>query len=74
MKIKDRPFSQLSKDDILRPWLPVVIINPHTDKKMRVLALIDTGADECALPASYAAILGHTLNAGKIKKLLLFYL
>jgi predicted aspartyl protease len=26
--------------------------------------LIDTGADECALPASYASLLGHNLQAG----------
>jgi hypothetical protein len=31
--------------------------------------LIDTGADECALPASYAAILGHDLAAGKSKEI-----
>lgn len=36
---------------------------------MKVLALIDTGADECALPASFAAMLGHNLQAGNAKKI-----
>ena len=36
---------------------------------MKVLGLIDTGADECALPASYAAILGHNLQAGTAKEI-----
>ena len=33
-----------------------------------MLALIDTGADECAIPASYAPLLGHDLMAGKAKQ------
>jgi len=33
------------------------------------LGLIDTGADECALPARYAAILGHNLEAGTVKEI-----
>jgi predicted aspartyl protease len=31
------------------------------------MGLIDTGADECAIPASYAPILGHNLQAGQTK-------
>lgn len=48
--------------------LPVCIINPHTGKSLCTWALIDTGADECALPAVYAAQLGHTLQAGTPKQ------
>lgn len=33
------------------------------------MGLIDTGADECALPARYAAILGHNLEAGYVKEI-----
>jgi len=33
------------------------------------LGLIDTGADECALPARYATILGHNLEAGHTKEI-----
>lgn len=58
MELSNIPFTKLSSDDISRPWLPVTIINHHSNKKVKVLGLIDTGADECALPASYAAILG----------------
>ncbi len=63
------PFAKLGPDDIPRPWLPVTVINPHTNKKIRVLGLIDTGADECALPASYAIILGHNLQLGYSKEI-----
>jgi len=40
------PFKKLGPDDIQRPWLPVTIINPHAGKKIKILGLIDTGADE----------------------------
>lgn len=69
MKLSNIPFVKLAPDDIPRPWLPVTIINPHTDKKVKVLGLIDTGADECALPASYATILGHNLQLGTSKEI-----
>lgn len=69
MNLHDIPFTKLSPDDIPRPWLPVTIINPHANKSIKVLGLIDTGADECALPASYATILGHNLQAGTAKEI-----
>jgi predicted aspartyl protease len=69
MELSNIPFTKLSSDDIPRPWLPVTMINPHSNKKVKVLGLIDTGADECALPASYAAILGHNLQAGTAKEI-----
>ena len=69
MELSNIPFTKLSSDDIARPWLPVTIVNPHFNKKVKVLGLIDTGADECALPASYAAILGHNLQAGIAKEI-----
>ena len=68
MVLPEIPFAKLGPDDIPRPWLPVTVINPHTNKKIRVLGLIDTGADECALPASYAIILGHNLQLGSSKE------
>mgnify|MGYP001612673453 FL=1 len=69
MELSNIPFTKLSSDDISRPWLPVTIVNPHSNKKVKVLGLIDTGADECALPASYAAILDHNLQAGTAKEI-----
>ena len=62
------PFIKLTPDDIPRPWLPVVIKNPHANKEIKIYGLIDTGADECALPAQYASIIGHNLQAGYSKE------
>jgi predicted aspartyl protease len=56
MPIKDYPLS-------------TTIINPDTEKRIRVYALIDTGADECAFPASFAPLLGHNLQAGQWKRI-----
>lgn len=46
----------------------MTVINPDNNKRITALALIDTGADECALPASFARVLGHNLQAGQQKK------
>ncbi|MEE8360052.1 MAG: retropepsin-like aspartic protease [Candidatus Omnitrophota bacterium] len=65
MDIIYNPFQKLGPDDIPRPWLPIVINNPHTGKEVPVYGLIDTGADECAIPAGYAPLLGHDLLKGE---------
>lgn len=67
MPLKDCQFIKISPDDIFRPALPIRIINPHTNKSFFSYGIIDTGADECAIPAEIASILGHKLDAG-IKK------
>jgi hypothetical protein len=67
MLLKDCPFLKLSKEDIPRPLLPVNIINPHTGLSYATFGIIDTGADECAIPAAVASILGHNLQAGSTK-------
>ena len=67
--VVNMPFSKLSSQDIPRPWLPVIIINPMTGKEIKILGLIDTGADECAMPASYANMLGHNLQLGSRKEI-----
>lgn len=64
MDIIDSPFLRFSPDDISRPWLPVTVRNPHTNQAINVYGLIDTGADECAIPAHYAPLIGHNLQAG----------
>ncbi|MCK5287760.1 MAG: retroviral-like aspartic protease family protein [Candidatus Omnitrophica bacterium] len=61
------PFKKFSDLDIPRPWVPAIITNPHTMKSTKIWGLIDTGADECALPADYAVLLGHNFQAGKQK-------
>lgn len=68
MPIRNYPFSIIRPGDIARPYLPVTIINPDTNKRVSVYALIDTGADECAFPASFAPIIGHNLQAGQPKR------
>jgi hypothetical protein len=67
MPIKDCPFLKLSKVDIPRPILPIKIINPHTELSYATFGIIDTGADECAVPSGIASILGHNLQAGFTK-------
>ncbi|HUT55658.1 MAG TPA: retropepsin-like aspartic protease [bacterium] len=69
MPVRNVPFTAPRKGSTARPYLPVIIINPETGKRIKVLALIDTGADECAIPAVFAPILGHDLEAGAKKKI-----
>ena len=69
MPIHNYPFTIIRPGDVARPYLPVTIVNPDTNKQIKVYALIDTGADECALPASFAMLLGHNLQAGQPKKI-----
>jgi predicted aspartyl protease len=64
MVVENYPFSITRPGDISRPYLPITIINPENKKELNVFALIDTGADECALPAVFASVLGHNLQAG----------
>jgi hypothetical protein len=47
MPVRNYPFSVIRPGDIARPYLPVTIINPNTEKQVGVYTLIDTGADEC---------------------------
>lgn len=69
MSVHNYPFSVIRPGDVPRPYLPVTIINPDTDMQIKVYALIDTGADECALPSSFASILGHNFQDGQPKKI-----
>ncbi len=50
MPIKDCPFTDF-KSGIYRPYLVLKIVNPHTNKSIKTFGLIDTGADECAVPS-----------------------
>ena len=62
MPLNHCPFT--AYDGVHRPTLQIRIINPHTGISQRAYGLIDTGADECAVPAFYATLLGHDLKAG----------
>jgi predicted aspartyl protease len=69
MPIRNYPFSKTRPGDVPRPYLPVTLVNPATETQLKVMALIDTGADECALPASFAPILGHDLQTGQVRRI-----
>ena len=64
MPIRDCPFIiDSAMGDIPRAILPIQITNPHTGLSIKTNGLIDTGADECSIPAMYADLLGHNLKA-----------
>ncbi|MEK7376986.1 MAG: retropepsin-like aspartic protease [Candidatus Margulisiibacteriota bacterium] len=69
MSLQDIPFLKIWPGDTPKPWLPIIIINPHTKKSLRTYGLIDTGADECALPSQFADALGHNLQKGASKEI-----
>ena len=50
-----------------KPFLWVRVTNPESGRAVIALALIDTGAEECAFPSDMAWRLGHELQAGKPK-------
>jgi len=68
MRTIEFPFAATLPGEILRPLVPVKISNPETMQNIEVFALVDSGADECALPASFASILGHNLEKGEIRQ------
>ena len=65
MPINNYPFRQVTSNKSMRPMLEVKYINPHTGKSLPTWALIDSGADNCVLPSSFAEVLGHNLEAGE---------
>ena len=69
MSLIDKPFIQIDPNDIPRASLPVIATNPHTGKSISAYGIIDTGADECAFPAGFADIMGHSLQAGEPKEI-----
>ncbi len=64
MPITKYPFTILTPGSPPRPMLPICIHNTVTGKLFRTWGLIDTGADDCAIPAGLAVPLGHTLDKG----------
>lgn len=62
------PFIDLG-DGTARPFLAIKIINPETEQFIKTFGLIDTGADECALPAFLATRLGHNLQDGELNEI-----
>jgi len=70
MPIDSFPFFRAyHTDPRKRPWLFIRVKNPDTDRSFPTIGLVDTGADECCMPSSYADFLGHNLTAGTAKKI-----
>jgi predicted aspartyl protease len=70
MPIESFPFFRAyPADPRKRPWLFIRVKNPDTGQVFSTVGLVDTGADECCLPACYADFLGHNLTAGTAKKI-----
>lgn len=69
MIVKEYPFIKTSSSDFPRPYLPVTIVNPANNKELNIYALIDTGAYDCAFPASFAKPLGHQLKRGHVREM-----
>lgn len=70
MPITNIPLIRLSRTQyIARPYLSLAISNPNNKSKSHFTnGIIDTGADECAVPAYMATLLGFVLEEGKPKK------
>ena len=50
-----------------RPFLPLVLENPFTSQWIRVIWLVDTGADACLLPEHIASLTGHNLKGNNVQ-------
>lgn len=71
MPVKNHPFRKVFfHGPTPRPYLDVVLINPHTGHELEIIGLIDTGADECCIPADLAPLLEHNLKKGKTKEII----
>jgi len=68
MPIRDCPIHSFPNNETT-VLLPIKIINPYTNINYKTWGLIDTGATECAIPASIASILGHILLKGELKSI-----
>ena len=67
MPIENYRFRRFEHGGPLKPLLPVRISNPYNTNEefFETLGLIDTGADECSLPAYIAELIGHDLRKVK---------
>jgi len=66
--MRDYPFTRITRE-CSRPMLWTRVSNPRADiSPILVKAIVDTGADECAFPASIARHLGHKLEDGLTRK------
>jgi len=48
-------------------FVPLKISNPETGQSVRIIGLVDTGADACLFPAEVAEATGHNLKGDGVK-------
>ena len=48
-------------------FVPLKLSNPETGQSIRIMGLIDTGADSCLFPANIAKAIGHDLKGDGVK-------
>ena len=78
-QIGSQQYFMLPRSSVLSGWIAILvlmmsirggrIINPENELVLNAYGLIDTGADECAIPASYVSLLGHDLQSGLDRKI-----
>ena len=60
------PVTDIYGKEIGEAYRPIVSLTLfYGTKKLNVLGLVDTGADECLFPGEFARLLGHDLTKGK---------
>ncbi|AYN04777.1 hypothetical protein [Flavobacterium sp. 140616W15] len=57
----DYPFTEIAGK--IRPFIPIMILNPFNGKQHIFNALLDSGADACAFPKYVVDSTGHNLKA-----------
>lgn len=62
------PFVAFNKGRIHRPYIPIIVINPHKAINLNQIALLDTGADSCLFPKFVADVTAHDLKNSKVQK------
>lgn len=68
--IIDVPFLRIGCDTPYQPFLFIRVTNPDNDFSDTMLALVDTGAEDCCLPGTIAKKLGHDLTNVQGKSIL----
>lgn len=58
-------FTKIS-DEVIRPLVPIRVINPFTNQRIDVIGLLDTGADDNLFPEFIASNTGHNLKASGV--------
>ena len=58
--------SHPDRKGVLRPTIPVCLVNKQTGAETQYLALIDSGADYCICHASIGEVIGLDIRSGRV--------